>query len=346
MSIRWDSGSLTRGIDQVAPQQPKKAVKQESKFDKAANAAAAQTASKGKKGGLAFPFCIERGTLQLQGPWTRVGDRHHHHGSALSSSCGASPLLRARIAVLAETNVVFPADDTVDCMLPPPKRQKNAHGSGTDWFKDVPWFNVPPEMTGKIVIEALQPPLRLLGGSGKPSKLAALAAARKKKEAEQKAASGQAAESSDEKHDSTAASLLDRLGTRSNRTAPVQSTETPKDVPSASQPAPQRMYPIRKKKSPSPPPPDLPQASPLMEITPNRPEKTQPDLRAGPSVFASAMCGPANSTPNHAIRKPLQENTLSMLYGNSSSFTKSNPFAGPSPDDIVTQAQAKGSTRS
>ncbi|KAJ9619893.1 hypothetical protein H2203_008167 [Taxawa tesnikishii (nom. ined.)] len=198
--------------NQVAPQQPKKAVKQESKFDKAANAAAAQTASKGKK------------------------------------------------------------DDTVDY-----------------WFKDVPWFNVPPEMTGKIVIEALQPPLRLLGGSGKPSKLAALAAARKKKEAEQKAASGQAAESSDEKHDSTAASLLDRLGTRSNRTAPVQSTETPKDVPSASQPAPQRMYPIRKKKSPSPPPPDLPQASPLMEITPNRPEKTQPDLRAGPSVFASAM---------------------------------------------------------
>ena len=58
--------------------------------------------------------------------------------------------------------------------------------AAADWFKDVPWFNIPPEREGVILAEPVYPPLRLLGGSAKPSKLAALAAARKKKETDLK----------------------------------------------------------------------------------------------------------------------------------------------------------------
>lgn len=36
---------------------------------------------------------------------------------------------------------------------------------------------------------------------------------------------------------------------------------------------------------------------------------------------------------------------MPALYGAESNLANNNPFTGPSPDDIVMQAQAKGSTR-
>ncbi|KAH0269103.1 hypothetical protein KCU71_g19229, partial [Aureobasidium melanogenum] len=121
------------------------------------------------------------------------------------------------------------------------------HTNPADLFNGIPWFNVPEERVGCIVSEQVRPPLRLLGGTGKPSKLAALAAARKKKEAEQKAAQ----EGAQSEKPAGVASLMDRLGTRSAQPANQENIK-PGD---ATQQPETRTFPIRKRKSPSPPPP-------------------------------------------------------------------------------------------
>lgn len=188
-------------------------------------------------------------------------------------------------------------------------------------------------------MEPLYPPLRLLGGSapgGKPSKLAALAAARKKKEAEQKAG-GQGKPVG-------AASLLDRLSTKAVH--PVSSQPGPSSG-HENEPLAPRAYPIRKRKSPSPPPP-VAERRP----TPSEPTLQQPlarpatNVRASPSIFAQAMCGGgARTLSNQTDTMRFRENIMPALYGAESNLANNNPFTGPSPDDIVMQAQAKGSTR-
>ena len=79
--------------------------------------------------------------------------------------------------------------------------------SASEFFKDCPWLNIPPERRGEILVEPLYPRGGLLGGSstqggGKPSKLAALAASRRKKENEKQPVSSA----------NSAVAILDRLG--------------------------------------------------------------------------------------------------------------------------------------
>lgn len=134
--------------------------------------------------------------------------------------------------------------------------QNTGRMNAADWFKDVPWFNLPPTMSGQLIMEPMRPALRLLGGSsssGKPSKLAALAAARKKKEAEQNLGQTSAAPK-ENVLPSSAVSLLDLLGSRNDvggqgSRIPVSAVHSS----AGSQQAP-RAYPVRRKKSPSPPP--------------------------------------------------------------------------------------------
>ena len=213
-----------------------------------------------------------------------------------------------------------------------------SHPIPSDLFADIPWFNVPEERVGTIVPDRVRPPLRLLGGTGKPSKLAALAAARKKKEAEQKAAQ----EGVQSEKPAGVASLMDRLGTRSAQPASQENLK-PGNISQA--------IPIRKRKSPSPPPPveDRRPAAP----EPTKPETAEPSLkpvehvRAGPSVFASTMCGGSSRRrPSYQDTATLSQNILPAIYGPDANLANTNAFSGPSPDDIVMQAQAKGLVRS
>ncbi|THY95504.1 hypothetical protein D6C92_04369 [Aureobasidium pullulans] len=190
--------------------------------------------------------------------------------------------------------------------------------------------------------EQVRSPLRLLGGTGKPSKLAALAAARKKKEADQKAAP----EAGQSEKPAGAPSLMDRLGTRSAQSTSQENTK-PGD---ASQPE-TRSFPIRKRKSPSPPLPAedrRPSApEPTSVATPEPVSKPAEHVRAGPSIFASTMCGGSSRRrPLHQDTAVLSQNILPAIYGHDANLANTNAFSGPSPDDVVMQAQAKGSARS
>ncbi|KAG9559055.1 elongation factor EF-1 alpha subunit, partial [Aureobasidium melanogenum] len=214
------------------------------------------------------------------------------------------------------------------------------HTNPADLFNGIPWFNVPEERVGCIVSEQVRPPLRLLGGTGKPSKLAALAAARKKKEAEQKAAQ----EGAQSEKPAGVASLMDRLGTRSAQPANQENIK-PGD---ATQQPETRTFPIRKRKSPSPPPPveDRRPAAPeptTTEVAEPTPKPVE-HVRAGPSIFASTMCGGSSRRrPSHQDSAFLSQNILPAIYGHDANLANTNAFSGPSPDDIVMQAQAKAS---
>ena len=213
--------------------------------------------------------------------------------------------------------------------------------SARDFFKDCPWLKIPLERQALILIEPLCPRGRLLGGSGeaapKVSKLAALAAARKKKENEKLS-------ERDSKAITSSTALLDKLrigdqnaegkriteeaNDRSGKTARLNLSHTA----STSQPATKegRKYPARKPKAPpepAPPPQSEEPPSPL-EDTPEPP----PALLASPSVFARTMFGSA-STPDSVINSRLSFSPYTL------NIAESNPFADPSPDDVVANAQ-------
>jgi len=195
-----------------------------------------------------------------------------------------------------------------------------------EWFRDVPWFNVPVDLSTRI-IEPVLPALRMLGGSapaGKPSKLAALAAARKKKEAEAK-----------ETQKSTGTtSLLDRLGPKPANSATEEPSLEGLKIS-------EKSYPVRKRESPSPPPPveGRRPSAPEKQAPSEEPKPTQ-NLRTNPSIFAKTMIGARQGS--QGLSSDFSHNLQSALYGSAYDHTEANPFAGPSPDDVVTQAQAKG----
>ncbi|GAB7349235.1 hypothetical protein MBLNU459_g8397t1 [Dothideomycetes sp. NU459] len=220
------------------------------------------------------------------------------------------------------------------------------HITAADYFKDVPWFNVPPDKSGTILIESLLPPLRLMGGSaqagGKPSKLAALAAARKKKEAEQKAN----VESGDQKPG--VVSLLDRLSTKAQQTTPNQLDKQPDQPPAALEQSTRRAFPFRKRKGSSSPPIQR-QAEQTPKTEPIEPQSDAApvqNLRALPSVFATTMCGGSAQRLSTAANAPRSTQDIApAIFGRDANLANKNPFAGPSPDDIVVQAQAKGAKK-
>ncbi|OCL09549.1 hypothetical protein AOQ84DRAFT_338766 [Glonium stellatum] len=225
--------------------------------------------------------------------------------------------------------------------IPRQSSYKHVAVSAAEFFNDTPWLNVPIHRRGEIIVEPLYPRGGLLGGSSKPSKLAALAAARKRKQREDGVASvPDNADTSHDKEPDRAVALLDRLSLkdRAKEKAPpsLGSSEQPEEL-SKKKPR-QTRYPVRRKKSPSPPPVQrreepsgpIPEPSAAIEI---------PDLRAPPSTFAAAMIGANRMEPQP---RPLRGSMFSLPYIHNGWFTNANAFAGPSPDDIVMNAQAKG----
>lgn len=312
--------------DQSAPQQQQaqaKKQKQPSKFDQAATSAAQKPVDKTKGESCpSFHFSL-----------LHIAERHHAAQDQDMDLNGAFALFPPSSQAHALTG-----QGTVPTTPWPQPSIKPA-----DWFNNVPWFGLAPERAASIVTEHTRPPLCLLGGTGKPSKLAALAAARKKKEAEQKAAQS-------DKPAGTP-SLLDRLGAKSSQ-LPLQPQPDQENIkPGEPQQSALRTFPIRKRKSPSPPPP-------VEERRPSPPEPTpavisesvarpSQDIRAGPSIFASTMCGGSSRRrPSHQEAPRTSADILPAIYGQEANLANDNAFSGPSPDDVVMQAQAKGSTRS
>lgn len=199
----------------------------------------------------------------------------------------------------------------------------------------MPWLNVPEDRQA-VFIAPLYPRGGLLGGSSddapKMSKLQALAAARKKKAQEQKlnGASGM-------ERPMAELSLSDRANCSADKIESPMATSTMKQS--------SRGFPLRKRKNSDPH--EIP-AKPVsrMEQMSNSDDNANTTLlsleldQAEPSAFASTMFNSKDrSSPSRSI------NLFTLPYSASPTPSATNPFAGPSPDDVVIAAQSKGSTK-
>ncbi|PYH40055.1 putative translation elongation factor EF-1 subunit [Aspergillus saccharolyticus JOP 1030-1] len=241
-----------------------------------------------------------------------------------------------------------------------------AHFSAADFFRDAPWLNIPSHRKAEILVEPLYPRLGLLGGApesaggGKVSKLAALAAARRKKEGDKAAAATPPAAT-----DSTAAETAPKAASTESKGATLSLRErlavsgklqkSPSDghqsLRSLGRGSRQGGSLSGKKTSTEPEPQESPKQEEAASVTPEpktsgtseKEDHTALNIRAPPSTFASAMVGdstrPKMTEPSH-----LSANTLDLIRIYGQDLTEPFDFAGPSPDDVVINAQssAKG----
>ncbi|KAH6679350.1 P-loop containing nucleoside triphosphate hydrolase protein [Halenospora varia] len=215
--------------------------------------------------------------------------------------------------------------------LSPPPEICSKPFSFADFFKDSPWLNIPSSRQA-IFLAPLLPRGGLLGGSSdgapKVSKLQALAAARKKAK-ELKLAGTTSIEKplssiKIKEEDKEDVQMADASNTRTG--------QPPKKSSS-------RGFPIRKRKDSNEhekPPRTLPapEEEPVV-LKPAIPEDISTADQAEPSAFASAMFS-SFSTP-----RKRSDNLFTLPYAANLSASSTNPFAGPSPDDIVIAAQSK-----
>lgn len=254
-------------------------------------------------------------------------------------SSSSSPLVND------QADMAFYSDQRACYPLPCPSAPCSGSFSLSDFFKDSPWLNVPVHRQGEILIEPLYPRLRLLGGSpstteGKVSKLAALAAARRKREAD-KASEGLS------KQQSSSVALLDKLNTNSKAEAEknpklTTASESKSDgsrvndenhLPCLTT----RKYPLRRRESPGPPS-EIPQEPPKETESEAQQVQDTITLLANPSMFAKTVLGyQAKEPPLGTLHAD-----FTLPYITDSNFTKTIAFTGPSPDDIVSNVQAKG----
>jgi elongation factor 1 alpha-like protein len=184
----------------------------------------------------------------------------------------------------------------------------------------MPWLHTPLDRQTTF-IAPLYPRGGLLGGSSggapKMSKLQALAAARKKKAQEQKSSGSTGVETP-----------MAKLTLDSSKSADQKAGSS-------------RGFPQRKRKDSNPhekvPTPIEREFS--KEESQDTPMETPPLDQAKPSAFANIMF----STPSKPSSKP--DSFFTLPY-NATPVTNTDPFAGPSPDDVVIAAQSKGSTTS
>lgn len=217
----------------------------------------------------------------------------------------------------------------------PTRPRCSAPITATDFFKDTPWFNIPTERKGRILLEPLYPQGGLLGGSGKPSKLAALAAARRKATQEDKS-TGAALAPQDAKAIAETVPRLANMSIEPSDPAVVAIQLSPPIVQ-------YRHISIPSNGSGQKPGSDtndtIETVAPAKEyLKTSREHVGCIDIQAPPSAFAKTMLGA------HAERVT-EDNTHSSRYFSLPSNTDNNTFTGPSPDDVVLKAQAKGSVR-
>lgn len=204
----------------------------------------------------------------------------------------------------------------------------------------MPWGNIPKHREGTF-IAPMYPHGGLLGGAGtpgKPSKLQQLALARKKKAEEQKAGN------MDQNVQGTATqlsqlSVAQDLGdNEAGNPLSITGPFSPDSTPSSKKPGLGTLLTDRKRKVADLGQVEIPpvaKPSPESSITtPNEDPAPEP---ATPSAFAQTLFGSAPAAP-----KSLPETSYQLPY---MAFTSSvsEAFSGPSPDDVILSAQAKGS---
>lgn len=213
----------------------------------------------------------------------------------------------------------------------------------------MPWLNVPRERLSNMVVQPLHARGGLLGGSsgatsGKPSKLAALAAARKKAQLEKKnmTANDMAPQSEESAEQDKTLTMLDRLTVKARASEGNQTPSVTSKRKGGSDESPklqdqQRSYPRRKKdtKDEEEPRETILPAVPVNEQAPQPPPES---LRATPSNFAQTVMGNQNA---HISQHMTEDKVFSLQYVNDKQETN-KAFAGPSPDDVVANAQSKG----
>jgi elongation factor 1 alpha-like protein len=306
--------------DKVAPPQKKttetlpKKQKAASKFDQAASAAGIEMSTPGKQN----TSCMHKEEIQES---TRTASSLKAIAHRYAEDMRLFDSRTSPVEASAHYGTMF-SSSTYEDLDPLPS---------ANFFWDTPWGNVPLSRLGEITVEPICPRGGLLGGSSKPSKLAALAAARKKKQDDAKNSTTSTAQGNDAKsEEDTAISLLDRLSVKSKNStgAPLVHKESDKARPSR----------YIRKRSPSPKL-ELPkeEEAPLPE--PVIPGIEFTNLRATPSIFASVLCG--TSVPT-STRQDRDSSSFPLPYANVPGFANTNPFAKPSPDDVVLSAQAKG----
>ena len=209
------------------------------------------------------------------------------------------------------------------------------------FFADVPWGTIPPHRKSEMIHVSTLPRIGLLGGSARPSKLAALAASRKKQNEEKKKDDQRAQIPEAER----AVSLLDRLAAQRNSATPFSNT-------SASSRSSERLRltaALRTKKIIATEPSDDDETEETIEPTTEEP--LLPIFKADPSVFAKALCGVNESYQDGATLPTIQDKGASKMlfslpYTFNQTYMHADPFAEPSPDDVILAAQSKGSLHS
>ena len=206
--------------------------------------------------------------------------------------------------------------------------------SARQFFADCPWFDIPGHRKAEILVEPLFPHGGLLGGASqgppKTSKLAALAAARRKQENER--SSKESAKSS-----ISSVTLLDKLSTKSKPESSGHSKEKIQESRANLSSASARKF-TGKKRSPSP---EMPKAKETVLPGSSDSSVQKNDLMvpviASPSLFAQTMVGSASNTLASPVLNTTY-NAFEFLFDIDT--PKPDPFAGPSPDDIVANAQS------
>jgi elongation factor 1 alpha-like protein len=187
------------------------------------------------------------------------------------------------------------------------------------FFDDTPWLNTPPSRRARIVCQPSYHSRGLLGGSAqseKMSKLAALAAKRRQKE---NARPAQAQESDLAATNDYVSSLRAvRLSS-----APSNPIATEPDSAAIQKPANNNVdaNPEKHSKVDTPHPREV------------ESQVETKDLLAGPSAFANAIFGTVHQVRPVNLAQPI----LEPLLG---SDRQAFDFNTPSPDDVVTKAQA------
>ncbi|TPR04568.1 KH domain family protein [Aspergillus niger] len=238
-----------------------------------------------------------------------------------------------------------------------PPASSTAHFSAADFFRDAPWLNIPAHRKADILVEPLYPRLGLLGGapenSGKVSKLAALAAARKKKEGEKSAAPTptppsevESSRPSSTERKSPALSLRERLASNGKPQKLSEGLQSLRSLNKGSRlgsPSPQKMPSPEPRKQSSPEVTGQADLEPPVSVDKKQEVEAGLNIRAPPSTFASTIVGEA-TRPKMAEPSHLSASTLDLIKIYGQEFAEPFDFAGPSPDDVVLNAQssAKG----
>ncbi|OJZ90877.1 hypothetical protein ASPFODRAFT_153781 [Aspergillus luchuensis CBS 106.47] len=238
-----------------------------------------------------------------------------------------------------------------------PPASSTAHFSAADFFRDAPWLNIPAHRKADILVEPLYPRLGLLGGapenSGKLSKLAALAAARKKKEGEKSAAPTptppsevESSRPSSTERKSPALSLRERLASNGKPQKSSEGLQSLRSLGKGSRlgsPSPQKMPSPEPRKQSSPEVTTQADMEPPVSTDKKQEEEAALNIRAPPSTFASTIVGEA-IRPKMAEPSHLSASTLDLIKIYGQELAEPFDFAGPSPDDVVLNAQssAKG----